>query len=101
MFKVYALYSPNHDKIYVGYSSNLQARMRSHNELGKKGWTIKYRPWEIVFTESFATKAEAMKRERELKTAKGRYECNGGYLNDTRYNNNLFTRYTLYTWNLI
>jgi putative endonuclease len=72
MYKVNALYSPGYRKIYIGFSSNLEARMRSHNELGTKGWTIKSRPWEIVFTESYATKAEAIKRERELKSAKGR-----------------------------
>ncbi|MGD1843957.1 MAG: GIY-YIG nuclease family protein, partial [Salibacteraceae bacterium] len=47
MFIVYALYSSSHDKIYVGYSSNLQERLRSHNELAKKGWTVRYRPWEV------------------------------------------------------
>jgi len=37
-----------------------------------KGWTIKFRPWEILFTENFETKTEAMKREKQLKSAKGR-----------------------------
>lgn len=46
MFTVYALHSPQYDKIYIGYTSNLDSRVRSHNELGTKGWTIKYRPWE-------------------------------------------------------
>ena len=46
--------------------------MLSHNKLGKKGWTIKYRPWEIVHTEAYATKAEAVKREKQLKTARER-----------------------------
>ena len=46
--------------------------MLSHNKLGKKGWTIKYRPWEVVYSQEFTTKAEAMKREKELKSAKGR-----------------------------
>jgi putative endonuclease len=72
MFTVYALYSPKYDKIYVGYTSNLEQRLLSHNKLGKKGWTIKYRPWEVVFTEEFETKKEAMKREKQLKSAKGR-----------------------------
>ena len=72
MFTVYALYSPDHDKIYIGYTSNLELRLLSHNKLGKKGWTIKYRPWELVFTEEFETKKEALKREKELKSAKGR-----------------------------
>ena len=72
MYTVYALHSPDYAKIYIGYTSNLEQRLLSHNKLGKKGWTIKYRPWKVVHTENFETKAEAMKREKELKTAKGR-----------------------------
>ena len=72
MYTVYALYSPGYDKIYIGYTSNLEQRMLSHNKLGKKGWTKRYRPWEIIFTEGFEDKAEAMKREKQLKSAKGR-----------------------------
>ncbi len=37
MYTVYALYSAAHQKIYVGYTSNLEQRLLSHNELGKKG----------------------------------------------------------------
>ncbi len=58
--------------MYIGYSSNLPARLLSHNKLGTKGWTLKYRPWELVHSEVFETKAEAMRRERQLKSAKGR-----------------------------
>ena len=45
----------------------------SHNEKTTKGYTVKYRPWEIAFYEEFATKQEAMRREKELKTSRGRY----------------------------
>ncbi|WP_084328472.1 GIY-YIG nuclease family protein [Indibacter alkaliphilus] len=31
MFTVYALYSPAFDKIYVGFTSNLEQRLLSHN----------------------------------------------------------------------
>lgn len=72
MFNVYVLYSPGHSKIYIGYSSDLEGRVRSHNELGHKGWTIKFRPWVIVHTEQFSDKAKALSREKELKGAKGR-----------------------------
>jgi putative endonuclease len=72
MFTVYVLYSPAFKKIYVGYTSDLAQRIRSHNELAIKGWTIKFRPWKIIHTESFDTKHAAMRREKELKTAKGR-----------------------------
>jgi putative endonuclease len=71
MFTVYSLYSKKYNKIYIGYTSNLKNRFKSHNELSKKGWTVKYRPCNIIYTEEFKTKAEAMKRERELKSYKG------------------------------
>jgi len=72
MFYVYALYSPTHDRIYIGFTSNLEQRFKSHNELATKGWTVKFRPWVIVHTERFETKTEAMQREKELKSSKGR-----------------------------
>ncbi len=72
MFVVYALYSSTFDKIYIGFTSNIEERFKSHNELGKKGWTIKFRPWEIIYSENYVLKVEAMKREKELKTATGR-----------------------------
>ncbi|MCC5941419.1 MAG: GIY-YIG nuclease family protein [Balneolaceae bacterium] len=72
MFTVYVLHSEKHDKIYIGYTSNLQERFKSHNELGNKGWTVKYRPWKIIHTELYDTKPEAMAREKELKGGQGR-----------------------------
>ena len=72
MFTVYALYSESSDKIYIGYTSDLEARMLSHNELATKGYTVKYRPWKVVYTEEHSEKREAMKREKSLKSAKGR-----------------------------
>jgi len=72
MFNVYVLYSPSYNKIYIGFTSDLENRLRSHNMFASKGWTIKFRPWEILFTENFETKTEAMKREKQLKSAKGR-----------------------------
>jgi putative endonuclease len=72
LFYVYVLFSPAWDKIYIGFTSDLETRIKSHNELATKGWTTKFRPWIIVHTESFDSKALAMKREKQLKSAKGR-----------------------------
>jgi putative endonuclease len=71
-FVVYVLYSKSFDKIYIGYTSDLEQRLISHNELGRKGWAVKYRPWVVIHTELFASKAEAMNREKQLKSAQGR-----------------------------
>ena len=72
MFKVYVLYSKDFDKIYIGYTANIEDRLLSHNKLAKKGWTIKFRPWIVAFFEEFETKKEALNREKQLKSAKGR-----------------------------
>ncbi|MGR3811665.1 GIY-YIG nuclease family protein [Jiulongibacter sp. NS-SX5] len=71
-FTVYVLHSLKFDKIYIGYTSDLESRMKSHNELAKKGYTVKYRPWRIVHTESFQSKSDALKREKQLKSSRGR-----------------------------
>ena len=72
MFTVYVLYSKDYNKIYIGFTFNLEQRLLSHNELGKKGWTINFRPWQLIHTEVFQLKSDAMKREKQLKTATGR-----------------------------
>ena len=71
-FVVYVLHSEKYDKIYIGFTSNLEGRLKSHNELGNKGWTIKYRPWTLIHEESFGSKSEAIAREKELKGGQGR-----------------------------
>ena len=71
-YTVYVLYSHAYNKIYIGYSSDVSSRLVSHNTLATKGWTIKFRPWELVYTESFENKRDAMAREKALKSARGR-----------------------------
>ena len=61
MYTVYVLYSEKYNKHYVGFTSDLEKRFLSHNELGIKGWTIRYRPWKVFHKEVFADKKSAMK----------------------------------------
>ena len=49
-----------------------QNRIKAHNELATKGWTIKFRPWTVIYTETFDNKKDAIEREKQLKSAKGR-----------------------------
>ena len=72
MYTVYVLHSTSYDKIYIGYTSNLEQRLLSHNKLASKGWTVKYRPWTLVYKEEYSDKVTAMKREKELKSHRGR-----------------------------
>lgn len=70
-FHVYVIYSEEFDKIYIGMSSNLEKRIFAHNHL-PKGWTKRFRPWNLVYSEGFDEKTEALKREKELKSHQGR-----------------------------
>ena len=72
MFTVYVLFSVAHNKIYIGFTSNLEARLASHNAEKGKGYTHRFQPWEVVYTEQFSSKSEAQSREKQLKSAKGR-----------------------------
>jgi putative endonuclease len=72
MYTVYILFSVKHNKIYIGYTSNLLSRFLSHNVLGKDGYTKNFRPWVVIYCEYFLDKTLAMKREKALKSSNGR-----------------------------
>ena len=72
MFVTYALFSPAFNKIYVGCTSDLIDRYYSHNFLSTTGYTKNFRPWIVVYVEFHESKPAAMKRERELKSSRGR-----------------------------
>ena len=67
----YILFSKQLDKFYIGYTNNLEERLRKHNT-NHKGFTGKANDWEIVYFEEFDTKSEAYAREREVKNWKSR-----------------------------
>jgi putative endonuclease len=46
--------------------------MKSHNFLGTKDWTVKFRPWIVIYCEYYSDKSEALRREKELKGGQGR-----------------------------
>ena len=75
MFDVYVIKNDK-DKIYVGHTSDIEKRLLRHNGIlksKKKSFTYKNKGvWEIVYKESSETRAEAMKREKQLKSSRGR-----------------------------
>ena len=68
---VYILFSEKHLKHYTGVTSNLEMRLKSHNEFGKD-WTAKFRPWKLIFSKVFDEKRAAMEYEKWLKSGIGR-----------------------------
>ena len=74
VFYVYILRNPD-GHTYVGQTNNIERRLDEHNDPSYHGTlhTKRYKlPWTLVHCEQFNTRSEAMKREFELKTGKGR-----------------------------
>jgi putative endonuclease len=72
LYFIYVLRNPQ-GRLYVGFTTNLEKRVRQHHE-GEGGWTHSRGPWELVHFESFTTRAEALRRERNLKRGKTNQE---------------------------
>jgi predicted GIY-YIG superfamily endonuclease len=72
LYFVYVLRNPQ-GRLYVGFTTDLEGRIRQHRG-GEVGWTHSRGPWELVHSESFTTRAEALRRERNLKRGKANQE---------------------------
>ena len=68
---VYVLLSKVTRKSYVGFTDNLNRRIKEHNN-GKSLYTRNFAPWKIVYTEEVDGYTEARIREKYLKSASGR-----------------------------
>lgn len=70
MYQVYILQSIIRQKYYIGHTKNIENRLYKHNKGLIK--STKYgKPWKLVLVESYKTRAEAYKRELEIKNYKG------------------------------
>ncbi|MFH1836505.1 MAG: GIY-YIG nuclease family protein [Candidatus Omnitrophota bacterium] len=72
MFYVYFLISQNNPtKSYLGYTPNLEERIKSHNS-GQSDYTSKYKPWKLIFYSAFSKKEKAKYFEKYLKSGSGK-----------------------------
>jgi len=68
---VYILQSEETGRYYVGESGDPERRLTHHNSTST-GFTARYRPWQLVFTQEFSTKEEAVAAEQLIKGWKSR-----------------------------
>ena len=66
MYHVYLLKSKKNDTFYIGYTNDINRRLKEHN-LGLVGYTKKYMPWILMYYETFISLEDAKKREKSLK----------------------------------
>jgi len=70
-YYVYILRNSSRNFIYIGYSEDLKARIKSHN-LGRVRSTKPYIPLELIHYEAYKNRKDAKRREKYLKSNKGR-----------------------------
>ena len=74
MYFVYAIYNRNNNKIYIGQTEDLDQRLQLHkNKIFKGSYTAKIDgDWELIYKEEVSDRSEALRREKQLKSFRGR-----------------------------
>jgi putative endonuclease len=72
MYFVYVLRNKDDGSWYIGYTEDINRRIREHNE-GRGGTTTrKKKSWELMYFEGYRNKKDALGREKFLKGGSGR-----------------------------
>ncbi len=85
-YYTYVLLSLKDYKFYVGYTDNLESRLKEHND-GRVDSTKNRRPLRLIYCEVCLNKTDAIKREKYFKTGFGRRFLNNrleNYLKETK-----------------
>ena len=70
-YSLFILKSRKFNKYYIGSSQNPRLRLSYHNSV-EKGFTSRYRPWDIVYEKEFNSKQQAQVIERKIKKWKSK-----------------------------
>ena len=68
---VYLLESESTGQFYIGYTKDLEKRVRDH-QTGDTNWTSTRGPWKLRYYEAFDDDTEARKREIQLKRSRNK-----------------------------
>jgi len=71
---VYVIRNPK-GKCYIGQSSDIEKRLARHNSIitsKSTSFTKSKGPWTVIYKEVYTTREDAKRREKELKSFRGR-----------------------------
>ena len=71
MYKLYVLKSKKDNRRYIGYTKDIERRLEEHNRV-KVESTCRRRPLELIYFEEYFDKLIVEKREKFLKSGRGR-----------------------------
>jgi len=74
MFYLYAIYNKKSNKMYIGQTENIEERLKLHNDKTfKASYTSRFDgEWQLIYQEEVATRHQALMREKQLKSFRGR-----------------------------
>jgi putative endonuclease len=73
MYFVYGIYNHGAKKLYIGQTKDLLQRIRMHNDHTFVCFTSRFQgEWKLIYKESVTTRSEALRREKQLKSFRGR-----------------------------
>lgn len=70
-FYVYVLLSLKDGHFYIGFTNDMERRLKEHNQ-GKNISTANRLPIRLIYYEAHLSKEDAMRRENYFKTTKGK-----------------------------
>ena len=71
VYYAYVLESKKFSRNYYGSCQDIEERLKLHN-LGKVKSTKPFRPWNVIYFETFETRSEAYQRELFFKSLEGK-----------------------------
>ena len=73
MFTVYAIWNPDHNKVYIGQTQDISERLEMHNTHTLEGYTSRFSgTWKLIYQENADSRTNALIREKQLKSFRGR-----------------------------
>jgi len=74
MYSVYAIHNKKCDKIYIGQCRDLDLRLDLHkNKIFTNSYTARFDgDWALIYDEKVDSRQEALRREKQLKSYRGR-----------------------------
>lgn len=70
-YYLYILKSEIEETYYIGFSDHPERRCYFHNN-DSKGYTVRFRPWKLVYREAFTNEKRALEAERKGKSWKSK-----------------------------
>ena len=68
-FYVYILESEQSGRWYIGMSEDPEKRLREEHNAGRVRATKGYRPYKLIYREEYEIRAQALRRERQIKNS--------------------------------